>query len=271
MSQKSVIRYPTDLSDAEWEAVAPIVAQKKGRGRKRIVNIREVLNAIFYLDKTGCQWEMLPKDFPDYRHVNYYYLQWTRKGIWDVVLEMLRRAIRMREGRDEQPSAAVLDSQSVKTTGKGEARGYDSGKQVKGRKRHIVVDTLGLLLLVLVTSASVQDRDGGVELCDEAHQKFPRLKKIWADSAYRGELVDYVAQWCRFVLEIVKKPADQRGFQVQPKRWIVERTLAWFNLFRRLSKDYERTIISSEAMIKIASIRMMLRRLFSTTDLKPNF
>src|SRR5689334_17900970 len=156
MSQKPMIRYPTDLNDAEWEEVAPIVAQKKGRGRKRTVNIREVLNAIFYLDKTGCQWEMLPKDFPDYRHVNYYYLQWTRKGIWDVVLDTLRRAIRKQEGRDEQPSAAVLDSQSVKTTGKGEERGYDSGKQVKGRKRHIVVDTLGLLLLVLVTSASVQ-------------------------------------------------------------------------------------------------------------------
>jgi putative transposase len=196
MSQQPVIRYPTDLSDPESEAIAPIVAPPKGRGRKRTVNIREVLNAIFCLDKTGCQWEMLPKDFPDYRHVNYYYLQSTRKGIWDVVLETLRRAIRVQEGRDEQPSAAVLDSQSIKTTGKGEERGYDSGKQGKGRKRHIVVDTLGLLLLLLVTSASIQDRDGGVELCDEAHQKLPRLKKIWADSAYRGELVEYVAQWC---------------------------------------------------------------------------
>src|SRR5215475_13076166 len=153
--------YPTDLSDEAWEWIEPFLAQSSGPGRPRTVDIREIANAIFYLDKTGCQWEMLPKDFPDYRHVNYYYLQWTRKGIWDMMLETLRRAIRIQEGRDEQPSAAVLDRQSVKTTGKGEERGYDSGKQVKGRKRHIVVDTLGLLLLVWVTSASVQDRDGG--------------------------------------------------------------------------------------------------------------
>jgi putative transposase len=272
MSQQNANkRYPTDVTDTEWSIIAPTVAQRPGRGRKRTVNIREVVNAIFYLNKTGCQWEMLPKDFPDYRHVNYYYLQWTRNGLWDLVEDLLRQAVRIAEGRDSEPTAAIMDSQSVKTTGKGDERGYDTGKQVKGRKRHLLVDTLGLIMLVFVTSASLQDRDGGADICDAAQQRFPNLKKIWADSAYRGELVDYVAHWCRFVLEIVTKPKGQRGFQVQPKRWIVERTLGWLNLYRRLSKDYERRIESSEAMIKIASIRIMLRRLVSAGNMQPNF
>lgn len=148
----------------------------------------------------------------------------------------------------------------TKTTGHGEARGYDVGKQVKGRKRHIVVDTLGLLLLIWVTSASVQDREGGADLCDLVQQQFATIKKIWADSAYAGELVEYVSLWCRFLLEIVKRPVGQRGFQLQAKRWIVERSLGWLTSFRRLSKDYENTTESSETMIKIANIQWMLRR-----------
>jgi putative transposase len=255
--------YPTDIGDEAWEWIAPILAQDAGPGRPRTADIREMVNAIFYLDKTGCQWEMLPHDFPDYRHVNYYYLEWTRSGKWDQVLDRLRELARVAAGKHPEPSAGVIDSQSIKTTGHGEERGYDAGKNVKGRKRHIVVDTLGLLLLVLVTRASLQDRDGGVELCDEVQQKYPSVKKIWADSSYRGELVEYVRQWCRFVIEIVKRPVEQRGFQVQPKRWIVERSLGWLNPFRRLSKDYENTTESSEAMIKIATIQRMLRRVVS--------
>jgi putative transposase len=263
--QKDVIRYPTDMNDGQWTVIAPIVAQPPGRGRKRTVNIREVVNAIFYLNKTGCQWEMLPKDFPDYRHVNYYYLKWMRNGIWELVETTLRRAVRIQEGRESEPTAAIMDSQSVGCPlGVGRQRRRTwlrYGETGQRSFRHIMVDTLGLILLIFVTSASIQDRDGGVELCDDAHQRFPTLKKVWADSAYRGELVEYVTNWCRFVLEIVAKPKEQRGFQVHAKRWIVERTLAWLNFARRLSKDYERTVESSEAMVRVASIRLMLQRL----------
>jgi putative transposase len=175
----------------------------------------------------------------------------------------VRETARVAAGKRAKPTAAILDSQSVKTTGAGEERGFDAGKKVKGRKRHIAVDTLGLLLLVLVTSASVHDRDGGAELVDELQHHHPQLKKAWADSAYAGELVSYVQQWCRFVLEIVKRPPDQKGFQIQLKRWIVERSFGWLNAFRRLSKDYENTVVSSETMVKIANIQWMLRRIAS--------
>jgi putative transposase len=253
--------YPTDLSDPEWDYIAPFVGQKAGRGRRRTVNIREIVNAISYMNKTGCQWNMIPHDFPEPGHISYYYYLWQEDGTLDTILNTLRRDVRVSEGRDPEPSAAILDRQSVKIAGKGDDVGFDGNKRIKGRKRHIAVDILGLVLLVWVTRANMPDCDGGAQLCDELQQTAPRIKKVWADSAYSGNLVEYVTRWCRFILEIVKKYPDQKGFQVQPKRWIVERTFAWLNLQRRLSKEYEQTTKSSESMIKIAAIRLMLRRL----------
>lgn len=256
-------RYPTDIDDATWLLVEPIVRKKPGKGRRRTVNIRMVLNAIFYLNHTGCQWEMLPKEFPDYRHVSYYYWKWIRDGTWDRLNDVLRQITRNIEDHQDDPSAAILDSQSVKTTTHSEDRGFDAGKQVKGRKRFLVVDTLGLLLVVMVMSASRSEPSGGSDILEELHQKFISVKKVWADSAYGGRLVEYAQQWYRFVLEIIRPAPDQQGFKVHPKRWIVERTLSWLNWSRRLSKEYETRTDSSEAMIKISMIRLMLKRIES--------
>jgi putative transposase len=267
MQDRHMIRkpYPTDLLDPEWDYIAPFVGQKPGRGRRRTVNMREIVNAILYMNKTGCQWNMIPHDFPEPGHISYYYYLWQKDGTLDTLLDTVRRDVRVSEGRDPEPSAAILDSQSVKIAGNGDEVGFDGNKRIKGRKRHIAVDILGLLILVWVTRANMADRDGGAQLCDELQQTAPRVRKVWADSAYGGDLVGYVACWCRFILEIVKKLPEQKGFQVQPKRWIVERTFAWLNQQRRLSKEYEHTPESSESMIKIAAIRLMLRRLTLNT------
>lgn len=216
-------RYPTDLDDATWMLIEPIVRQKPGKGRKRSVDIRSVVNAIFYLNHTGCQWEMLPKDFPDYRHVSYQYWKWIRDGTWDCLNDTLRQLTRTIEKRQEQPTAAIIDSQSVKTALQGEEQGFDAGKRVKGRKRFVVVDTLGLLLVVMVMSASRSDSWGGSDALEELHKKYTSIKKVWADSGFGGKLVDYTEKWYRFVLEIIRPAADQQGFEVHPKRWIVER------------------------------------------------
>lgn len=230
-------------------------------GRKRCVDLREIINALCYLARAGCQWRMLPEGFPKWQTVYYYFRKW-RESHWFVGLnQTLRKLVRNKSGKKENPSAAIIDSQSVKTDEQAEAIGYDGGKRVKGRKRHILVDTLGLLLIVKVLTADIQDRDGAQILFLEIKEQMPRLSLIWADGGYRGKLIAWVAVKCRWILEIVKRSDNLKIFQVLPKRWIVERTFSWLNRNRRLSKDYERKAASSEAWIYFSMSLLMLKRL----------
>jgi putative transposase len=233
--------------------------------------LREIVNALLYLLRSGCQWRMLPHDLPPWPTVYYHYRKWRLSGLWAKINRLLMEQVRQAAGREATPSAAIVDAQSVKTAQVKGPRGYDSGKRVKGRKRHIVVDTMGLLLLVLVTAASVQDRPGGKLLLTALHQRLalPRLKLLWADGGYRGQpFADWVKATFGWLWQVVKRHDDAKGFEVLPRRWVVERTFGWLNHYRRLSKDYEELTDSSESLIYLAMSHIMVRRLARTNHLE---
>jgi putative transposase len=258
--------YLTDLTDEQWAWIEPIFPPQEGRGRRRTVNLRRVIDALMYQDRTGCQWRLIPLDFPPSGTVRYYFDKWNDDGTMLEIHDCLRRAVRVLQGREPEPTAVVIDSQSVKTAEAGGDRGFDGGKQVDGRKRQMVVDTEGNLLTVLVHAANIQDRDGVQPALSETQELCPSVTYAWADQSYRGDLVDWAAKVLGITIEIVTRAADQVGFQVQPRRWLVERTIAWVNRCRRLSKDVEHLAKNSAAWIYWASIQRMLRYLAPPCD-----
>jgi putative transposase len=257
--------YDTDLTDAQWEILRPLLPPPPGGGRPRTTDLREVLNATLYVLRSGCAWDLLPHDFPPSGTVYGYFNQWRRDGTITRVHDALREMVREADERLAEASAASIDSQSVKTIEVGGIKGFDAGKKVKGRKRHLLVDTMGLIMAVVVHSAGIQDYHGAKLVFDRVKGQCPRLGVVWADGIYEKKgLMAYVRSECTWELQIIKRSDGVKGFERLPKRWVVERTFGWLGRYRRLSKDYEALPETSEAMIRMAMIHIMVRRLEPT-------